>query len=366
MVGGAAPSSTSSRKRAAEGTDNADQAGTSSDSAKKSKNEDSGAEADDDGASGPVTTEFALKNLHVRKIVKENHGGVISALAQCKGEDMTNIVASVGATQANVYDNAHLGANLDLFQHFVNAKTEYAPGGNLLHCAWLESSAKGDAYLAVAGEDCVVQVLSLGRTKVVAMLQGHGAKITNVATHGDLLLSAGEDKTVRLWAWRANVAVAVFETAATALAFVETTDGLGFLAGAADGTVRLWKIGREMAERASVMREAPAEWKPEHVEEAAAAFKERLHDSIVDCISTRTRDDGTLVALSKARSGRIKEWSFEDRKVAREIRVPYPSSTTRSLFGLSSTGRFLASGNDDGVVYIYDLDAAGSKPLTTL
>lgn len=67
---------------------------------------------------GPV---FQLSNLYLKKIVKENHGHAIKQLKFC--ELFPNLLASVGGTQASIYDNENGGEHLDITMNFVNMDT---------------------------------------------------------------------------------------------------------------------------------------------------------------------------------------------------------------------------------------------------
>ena len=67
---------------------------------------------------GPL---FQLSNLHLKKIVKENHGHSIKQLKFC--ETHPNLLASVGGTQASIYDNDNAGEHLDITMNFVNMDT---------------------------------------------------------------------------------------------------------------------------------------------------------------------------------------------------------------------------------------------------
>lgn len=67
---------------------------------------------------GPL---FQLANLHLKKIVKENHAHTVKELKFC--EIHPNLLASVGGTQASIYDNENAGEHLDIMMNFVNMDT---------------------------------------------------------------------------------------------------------------------------------------------------------------------------------------------------------------------------------------------------
>lgn len=64
---------------------------------------------------------FKLSNLHLKKIVKENHGHTVKELKFC--EIHPNLLASVGGPQATIYDNENAGEHLDIMMNFVNMDT---------------------------------------------------------------------------------------------------------------------------------------------------------------------------------------------------------------------------------------------------
>lgn len=64
---------------------------------------------------------FQLSNLHLKKIVKENHAHAVKELKFC--EIHPNLLASVGGTQASIYDNDNAGEHLDIMMNFVNMDT---------------------------------------------------------------------------------------------------------------------------------------------------------------------------------------------------------------------------------------------------
>ncbi len=65
-----------------------------------------------------ATTEI-LKKLILRRIVKENHGRPIKHIAfNFTSPCNANLVATVGANQANIYDNENCGSHLDIMCNY--------------------------------------------------------------------------------------------------------------------------------------------------------------------------------------------------------------------------------------------------------
>jgi hypothetical protein len=73
-----------------------------------------------------VEFEFWMKNLKLKKVIKENHKTDILKIEIHPKH--RNILSTAGGNQVNIYDNEHLGPNLDLISHFVNKKTNLSKG----------------------------------------------------------------------------------------------------------------------------------------------------------------------------------------------------------------------------------------------
>lgn len=98
--------------------------------------------------------------------------------------------------------------------------------------------------LFTAGGDKKIGVID-AETGGVAYLEGHTGAVLALAVHGDLLASAGADRTIRVWKGRALVrTISNHWDGVHALAF--SPDGKYLASGSADRTVRIWQpeIGR--------------------------------------------------------------------------------------------------------------------------
>lgn len=74
--------------------------------------------------SEPVSTSYLLKNMILKKIVKESHVQPIEQLFFNKTTKINhNLIASIGGTQATIYDNENRGNNMDVILNFVNVDT---------------------------------------------------------------------------------------------------------------------------------------------------------------------------------------------------------------------------------------------------
>jgi WD40 repeat protein len=115
-----------------------------------------------------------------------------------------------------------------------------AHGDLIYRIAW---SADG-ATLYTAGGDKRIGIIDVESGKV-EYLDGHTGPVLALAVHGDLLVSGGADRTIRVWKGRALLrTIPNHWDGVHALAF--SPDGKYLASGSADKTVRIWQpeIGR--------------------------------------------------------------------------------------------------------------------------
>jgi len=294
-----------------------------------------------------------LQSITLKAIIKENHGKEIYQICFNRSvEEYGNLVATVGEAQANIYDNEHFGNHLDLFMHFINKPTPFTKKGvsfNLRTCAWIRenegpSELREDAYLAVAGEDQLIHIISIKRSKVITILKGHTDTIVDLIAHpskAQYLLSVSNDNTIRLWDIHARKpfpnCVQTWEMAATVAAF--SSDGIKFFAGGSNGSV----LQFEITYFSGTSNLTPIVLKAE----------KRHHTHHIDCIKFL---EDKLV--TKSTDGRILIWSPETGKISVEMKIP-DSKQLSSRFDLSRDGRFLCVGNGEGIAYIFRTEDGG-------
>ncbi|ORZ01809.1 WD40-repeat-containing domain protein [Lobosporangium transversale] len=216
--------------------------------------------------------ERIFKNLRLRRIVKENHSSEINQLAFCQNHrynrtpygidrvrvlerrgailkdptDNSNVLATTGGPQANIYDNEHCGDHLDIMSHFLLDPTgeegfEELP--EMLTCCWMNQPQ--DAILATAGTDKMIHILSLARSKELMRLSGHKHTITDIQPHpirDEYILSASKDGTIRLWNILTGNCLVIFEYKASVVCFNPHTQGTTFLSGSYNGDIREWDM----------------------------------------------------------------------------------------------------------------------------
>ncbi|KAK9837156.1 hypothetical protein WJX81_006855 [Elliptochloris bilobata] len=203
----------------------------------------------------------ALKHLKLKTVLKESHCQPVQALAfNTLDAQCGNLFATVGADQAAVYDDQHMGDFIGVVVHFVNQPTPLTKGGELRACAWLRTEGwtqhpQGDACMAIAGAAGDISVISVVEARVITLLRGHSREVIDLvasAARPGLLASLARDGNLRVWDAACGACLASHESDATALALhsdgsqLATVDGLLFLPGgrlvskSADGRAFVW------------------------------------------------------------------------------------------------------------------------------
>jgi WD40 repeat protein len=183
-----------------------------------------------------------------------------------------------------------------------------------------------------ASRDALMRALAHERqADPLALMHGHRGPVQAVATNprGDIIASAGADRTVRLWSARTHRELGApllgHTGTVTDVAFAPRGDVLA--SGSEDGTVRLWSV----ASHRSVGRPL------------------RGHRYGVAAIAISP--DGRLLA-SASYDWTVRIWSLPDgRPLGRPLRLA--SDVTRVAF--SPDGRTLVTGTQNGVVCLWDV-----------
>ncbi|KAJ3200510.1 hypothetical protein HK099_002626, partial [Clydaea vesicula] len=104
-------------------------------------------------------------------IIKENHLKEITLVKFNlnvninKDLDVSNLVATIGSNQLNVYDNEHCGDHLDIMSNF-----QLKPEETLKAMCWI--NIEEDCLMAVSSSN-IIRLLSLARSMEVFTLNGH-------------------------------------------------------------------------------------------------------------------------------------------------------------------------------------------------
>ncbi|ORY98798.1 WD40-repeat-containing domain protein [Syncephalastrum racemosum] len=258
--------------------------------------------------------------MHLRRIIKENHGSDIHQLAfffnnknfsapvgldvnktfdkrgsvQRQQTDTSNVFASVGGCQMNLYDNEHIGDHLDLMSNFDLGQTE--DGKSELHTfCWLYRG--DDAQIAAAGTDGNIHLVSIAYSEEIKILQGHTKTIHDLQTHprsDRYILSTSKDGTVRLWDVDLAKCLVIFEADATVTCFY--TSGDKFISGGPRGELREWTIPDYEKSDDPVM--VP--------KKDSRLLKKYNGECYIDCIRFANGN-----VLSKSINGRLEYWNPE-------------------------------------------------------
>ncbi len=198
-------------------------------------------------------------------------GKIVGSLGEEKRVVMG--LALRGGRLAEVGGRAGEKGEIRIWEKGVLLRTIAAHDDLIYRAVW---SSDGKA-LYTAGGDKRIGVVDVDSGKV-EYLEGHTGAVLALAVQGDLLVSGGADRTIRVWRGKALLrTISNHWEAVQALAF--SPDGKYLASGSADRTVRIWQpeIGRLVrivrGHEGAVM---DLVWTPTHVVSACSDGKVRF------------------------------------------------------------------------------------------
>ncbi|ORX61578.1 WD40 repeat-like protein [Hesseltinella vesiculosa] len=314
-------------------------------------------------------------NMRLRRIIKENHGQDVNQLGfffnsknfdapvgidvhktfdkhgsvQREYTDTSNVLATIGGPQLNVYDNEHCGDHLDIMSNFNLAsnlkENESSDSRGLSTFCWLYREE--DALIAVAGEDTNIHILSIAKSKEVSVLKGHSKRIIDIHAHphnDKHIVSVSKDGTVCLWDVPNERCLVVFQVDCNVICF--HPDGKRFISGSSKGEFREWVLPEAM----DACLNADGEHEPLVIDKSNSKLLKKMHgDNPIDCIRFA---QGKV--LSKSINGRMEYWDMDSDESIRSFRIK--TGECYSRFDVSLDEGYFCVGSSHGRVYIYNLN----------
>ncbi|SAM01430.1 hypothetical protein [Absidia glauca] len=315
--------------------------------------------------------EKVFANFRLKRILRENHGCDINQLslffkndnldrpqqpdlknkhgAIREQNDTSNILASVGGAQISIYDNEHIGDNLDIISNFNLASTltdDQDPKQKILNTfCWLY--LRDDAVIATGGADNGIHILSMTQSKETAILKGHSKPILDIQKHPQddkYILSVSKDGFMRLWDVEQGRCMIMFEYQCNVACFHPS--GNTFITGTVNGELREWTIPVYALSATNTTDEDD----PVMIDISNSRLLKKMHgESTIDCIRFANGN-----VLSKSINGRMEYWDPTNEEIIRSFRIK--TGENHSRFDITLDGLYFCVGSNRGIIYIYNLE----------
>ena len=224
---------------------------------------------------------------------------------------------------------------------------------------------KGDLYLAVGGYLGSIYILNLQNYRSHKVLEGHVKSVNCVKfmpTSCDLLLSASEDLSIRLWHVDNKIVIALFKQHIQGVLFIDIHQSQAvFVSGGKDSAIKFWSLlpVQPSIEFARVWTNSQFN----SLEILKPSFSEhKLLQGYIDCVKFY----GNLV-ISKSQTGEIVVWKTtgENHDVITVVKVLRTSclGEINIKFALCKRKRILVIGNNIGECFFYKLDWTHSDEI---
>ena len=178
--------------------------------------------------------------------------------------------------------------------------------------------------LAVAGMDPKLELWDLEK-KQLRTLDGHKGEITSVAFTKDLIVSAGRDKTIRLWNLDTGAPVNSWETASEINGIALSVNGDLLATANADNTVRTWDV-------------------------KTGDLKNTFTGHAAEVWSVKLSPDGNSMASASSDQSLIL-WDLQKPDSFHQLKAGSDKVKTLTY---SVNGKWILTGSDDGTVLVWE------------
>lgn len=315
--------------------------------------------------------------------------------AQCVIEDHKRAIYSVQFNRYVNYDLfATVGANRITVYKIEDDSIEpllcfadQNPNEEYYCCAWgidIRTKQK-DSLVLAAGSHGIIRIISPYNTTPIKYLSGHGSAINDLKvspTNPELVLSASKDHSLRLWNMCTDVCIAIFGGVEGHRDSVLSADfhlsGTRIVSCGLDHALKIWTLDEEIMGLIETSRKYNDMIEDESfptVRKHFPTFSTRdIHENYVDCVSWF--ED---YVLSKSCQNVMTMWRpgkapIEDYVLPQK----YTTDSTASIichyrvkhcnlwfvrFSMDPKKRFLALGNTQGKIYLFDLKMNSKSEL---
>jgi WD40 repeat protein len=200
-------------------------------------------------------------------------------------------------------------------------------------------AVSADGKWAATGEATgAIKLWDLATLKDPKTLSGHAAAVTSLGflPNSGKLVSASEDKTVRLWNVADGAAITQLETPAPILSLAVIADGTQVATGHADNLIRRWTLPADAATPIA------------HAGDIAG------NAGPVVALAVSSADKNQLVSASA--DGTVRQWNLENNQAIREIK----HGAAVTALAVRPDGKQIASAGADNLIKLWN--AADGQP----
>ncbi|RWS24034.1 Polycomb protein eed-like protein [Leptotrombidium deliense] len=287
------------------------------------------------------------------------------------------IFATVGSNRVSIYE-CNKRSKIKLLQAYQDPCKDEV----YYCCCWTQDSNTQCSLLIAGGLRGIIRIINTSKGKCTEHFIGHGGAINDIKIHpkhAELLLSASQDHSIRLWNIDSCVCVAIFGPfnghRDQVLCIDFHLSGEKFISGGMDHALKIWNLEEEEIVKAinksrTFGKHSRKSFKP--FRESIPLFTTReVHTNYVDCV----RWYGDLV-ISKSCQSELVLWKPEEVASSRENSDPLsPTDKFKkdsvsimrrfmyndgylwyTRFGVDEEFNVMAVGSQNGEIYIWDIN----------